>query len=297
MRTDGHKFLYETMKPISRLSGVIVVAYVTAMVSIAASQVVPLPDWAIGPFSRPPNVNPVIKPDPGAEFPCPMRQTTVHWESLHTFNPAAAVHDGKVFLLYRAEDDSGTMEIGMHTSRLGLGTSEDGLNFARDRLRLSIPADDQQKRYEWDGGCEDPRLIASDDGVYVLTYTQWDRKTARLAVATTSDFVHWKKHGPAFAQAYEGRYLNLWSKSGAIVGQVQDGQLTAAKINGKYWMYWGEGEVHLATSTDLLDWYPVETEPGKLLVALPRRPGKFDSDLVEGRSAGGSDRKRHRGVL
>ena len=26
----------------------------------------------------------------------------------------------------------------------------------------------------------------------------------------------------------------------------------------------------------------METEPGKLLVALPRRPGKFDSDLVEG---------------
>ena len=270
------------MKPISRLSGVIVVAYVTAMGSIATSQVVPLPDWAIGPFLRPPNVNPVIKPDPGAEFFCPMRQTTVHWESLHTFNPAAAVHDDKVFLLYRAEDDSGTMEIGMHTSRLGLGTSEDGLNFARESAPVFYPADDQQKRYEWDGGCEDPRLIASDGGVYVLTYTQWDRKTARLAVATTTDFIHWKKHGPAFAQAYEGRYLNLWSKSASIVGQVRDGQLTATKINGKYWMFWGEGEVHLATSTDLLDWYPVETEPGKLLVALPRRPGKFDSDLVEG---------------
>ena len=50
------------------------------------------------------------------------------------------------------------------------------------------------------GGCEDPRLIASDGGGYVLTYTQWDRKTPRLAVATTSDFVHWKKHGPAFAE-------------------------------------------------------------------------------------------------
>ena len=61
-----------------------------------------------------------------------MRQTSVRWESLHTFNPAAAIHDGKVFLLYRAEDDSGTMEIGMHTSRLGLGISDDGLNFTRE---------------------------------------------------------------------------------------------------------------------------------------------------------------------
>ena len=266
----------------SRLSGAIATAYVTAVGSIAAAQVVRLPEWAIGPFSRPLNVNPVIKPDPAAEFLCPMRQTSVHWESLHTFNPAAAVHDGKVFLLYRAEDDSGTMEIGMHTSRLGLGISDDGLSFKRESAPVLYPAVDQQKQYEWDGGCEDPRLIAADNGLYVLTYTQWDRKTARLAVATTSDFIHWQKHGPAFAQAYQGRYLNLWSKSASIVGQVQDGQLTATKINGKYWMFWGEGEVHLATSSDLMDWFPVETEPGKLLVALPRRPGKFDSDLVEG---------------
>lgn len=270
------------MKLMSRLSGAIVAAYVTAVGSIAASPVVRLPAWAIGPFSRPPNVNPLIKPDSNAEFLCPMRQTSVRWESLHTFNPSAAVHDGKVFLLYRAEDDSGTMEIGMHTSRLGLSISNDGLHFTRESAPVFYPSDDPQKRYEWTGGCEDPRLIASDGGGYVLTYTQWDRKTARLAVATTSDFIHWQKHGPAFAVAYQGRYLNLWSKSGAIVGQVRDGQLTAVKINGRYWMYWGEGEVHLATSTDLINWYPVETEPGKLFAALPRRPGKFDSDLVEG---------------
>ena len=150
------------------------------------------------------NVNPVIKPDPDAEFLCPMRQMPVHWEALHTFNPAATVHDGKVFLLYRAEDDSGIMQIGMHTSRLGLGISEDGLNFARQAAPVLYPAEDKQKRYEWSGGCEDPRLIAGDDGNYVLTYTQWDRNTPRLAIATTSDFVHWQKHGPAFAKAYGG---------------------------------------------------------------------------------------------
>jgi beta-1,2-mannosidase len=174
------------------------------------------------------------------------------------------------------------MQIGMHTSRLGLGISEDGLNFTRKAEPVLYPAEDQQKRYEWSGGCEDPRLIAGPDGNYVLTYTQWDRDTPRLAVAITADFVHWQKHGPAFARAYEGRYLDISSKSGAIIGQVQDGQLTAVKINGRYWMYWGEGEVHLATSSDLIDWFPVETAPGKLLVALERRPGKFDSGIAEG---------------
>jgi len=270
------------MRPFFCLRGAMITASVMAIGSIAPSQVVRLPDWAIGPFARPLDVNPLIKPDPDAQFFCPMRQKSVRWESLHTFNPAAAVHDGKVFLLYRAEDDSGVMQIGMHTSRLGLGISEDGLNFARNPAPVLYPAEDQQKHYEWTGGCEDPRLIVNDVGDYVLTYTQWDRQTPRLAVATTSDFFHWQKHGPAFARAYDGRYLNLSCKSGAIIGQVKGGQLTATKINGRYWMYWGEGDVHLATSSDLIEWSPLETAPGELAVALPRRPGKFDSDLVEG---------------
>jgi predicted GH43/DUF377 family glycosyl hydrolase len=270
------------MKPLSRPRGSVIAAFVMTIRPIAASQPIRLPDWAIGPFSRPPDVNPLIKPDPDAQFLCPMRQMSVRWKILHTFNPAAAVYNGKVFLLYRAEDDSGIMKIGMHTSRLGLGISDDGLNFTSKSEPVFYPAEDKQKCYEWSGGCEDPRLIIADNGDHVLTYTQWDRKTPRLAIATTSDFVHWQKHGPAFARAYGGRYLNLVSKSGAIVGRVLGGKMTAVKINRRYWMYWGEGEVHLATSSDLIDWSPIETAPGKLLVVLPRRPGKFDSGLVEG---------------
>ena len=36
-----------------------------------------------------------------------MRKAQVHWEALHTFNPAAIVRNGKVYVLYRAEDDTG----------------------------------------------------------------------------------------------------------------------------------------------------------------------------------------------
>ena len=55
------------------------------------------------------------------------------------------------------------------------------------------------------------------DGRYVLTYTSYDGKTARLCIATSTDLVTWTKHGPAFARAGGGRYRDLWSKSGAIV--------------------------------------------------------------------------------
>lgn len=87
--------------------------------------------WQIGPFTRPSEGNPVISPRPESTFADPVLKAPAHWEALHTFNPAAIVRDNKVYLIYRAEDDSGAMEIGGHTSRLGLAESEDGLHFTR----------------------------------------------------------------------------------------------------------------------------------------------------------------------
>jgi predicted GH43/DUF377 family glycosyl hydrolase len=57
--------------------------------------------------------------------------------------------------------------------------------------------------------------------------------------------------------------------------------LVAARLSGKYWMYWGEIEVRLATSTDLIHWTPVEGSDGKPVVLLAPRPGRFDSALPE----------------
>jgi predicted GH43/DUF377 family glycosyl hydrolase len=233
--------------------------------------------WQLGPFTRPAG-RPVISPDRSVRFDCPMRQKPVAWESTHTFNPSAAVCDGKICLLYRAEDDSGANSIGMHTSRLGLARSDDGIHFERLATPVLYPDNDDQKANEWDGGCEDPRLIAVGDGRFVVTYTQWNHKSTHLAVATSTDLVHWKKHGPMFAGT---KYANLSCKSGAIVGKVVDGQLVATKINGSYWMYWGEGDIHLATSDDLIHWKPRESADGKLFVALNHRKGKFDSALAE----------------
>src|SRR5665647_160535 len=88
----------------------------------------PLPDWALGPFVRPTD-SAVIEPNPNSVFDCPLRQQPVHWEALHAFNPAAVVHDGKICVLYRAEDASGQMGVGLHTSRLGLAESTDGVHF------------------------------------------------------------------------------------------------------------------------------------------------------------------------
>src|SRR5277367_4468871 len=107
--------------------------------------------WVIGPFTRPDTGNPVITPNQASSFDDPIRHTPVHWEALHTFNPAAIVRNGKVYVLYRAEDDSGTMQIGMHTSRLGMAESSDGVRFTRSAEPVFYPAEDAQKEREWPG--------------------------------------------------------------------------------------------------------------------------------------------------
>ena len=55
------------------------------------------------------------------------------------------MRDGKVYVLYRAEDNSGKMQIGMHTSRLGLAESDDGIHFTRQSAPVFFPADDDKK--------------------------------------------------------------------------------------------------------------------------------------------------------
>ncbi len=237
--------------------------------------------WAIGPFTRPASGNPVIAPRPESIFPDPILKKPVHWEALHTFNPAAIARDGNVYVLYRAEDDSGTMAIGGHTSRLGLAESKDGISFVRRADPVFYAADDAQKSREWPGGVEDPRIVEAEDGTYVLTYTQWNRKTYSVGMATSPDLAHWTKHGTAFATAANGKYAELKYKSAGIVTHFDKGRLIAAKINGKYWMYWGEGAIHLATSTDLIHWSPVEDVKGAPVELLGPRPGHFDSTFPE----------------
>jgi len=255
--------------------------FAPALLCAAVLQAQDIEKWEIGPFVRPASGNPVISPRPESTFVDPILKKPVHWEVLHTFNPAAIVRDGKVYVLYRAEDDSGAIEIGGHTSRLGLAESTDGISFARHADPVFYPADDAQQSREWPGGVEDPRIVEAEDGTYVLTYTQWNRKTYSVGIAKSSDLTHWTKGGPAFALAAGGKYTDLKYKSAGIVTRLENGRLIAAKINGQYWMYWGEGAIHLATSSDLVHWSPLEDAKGVPIEVLRPRPGHFDSTFPE----------------
>ena len=237
--------------------------------------------WMFGPFEKPRDVNPVISPSADAQLRSPMNDSVVQWEAYATFNPAAIVRNGRMYMLYRAEDATGVSQLGGHTSRLGLAESSDGLRFTRRPLPVLQPDRDAQARYEWTGGVEDPRLVETEDGRYVLTYTQWNGDVPRLAVATSSDLVRWQKHGPAFAKAGDGKFLRTESKSGAILVRVVGDRLVATKVNGKYWMYYNVPDIQIATSDDLVNWTPLEDANGRALKVLSPRAGYFDSWLVE----------------
>ncbi len=234
-----------------------------------------------GPFEKPRAANPVIAPSPAATLRSPMTDSVVQWEAYATFNPAAVVRNGRVYMLYRAEDATGITQIGGHTSRLGLAESSDGLHFTRRPTPVLQPEHDAQARYEWMGGTEDPRIVETDDGGYVLTYTQWNGDVPRLAVATSTDLLTWRKHGPAFAKAADGKFLRSETKSGAILCRVAGDHLIATKVNGKYWMYYNVPDIQIATSDNLIDWTPLQDADGRALKVLSPRAGYFDSWLVE----------------
>ncbi len=231
--------------------------------------------WTLQPIVKIDDRNPILGPDAKSDFNCPIRNKNVHWEEKDVFNPAAVVKDNEVWLFYRAQDRVGQPS---GTSRIGLAKSRDGLEFRRMPQPVLYPDNDPMKIYEWEGGCEDPRIVRRDDGLYIMTYTAYDGTIARLCVATSTDLLTWKKTGLAFN---DKKYRDLWSKSGAIVSELRKGEIIARKIKGKYWMYWGDTDLFLASSDDGIYWQPLEDKKHTLVAVMQPRANFFDSRLVE----------------
>lgn len=237
------------------------------------------PAWALGPFSPPRRI---LEPRPEVSFRCPVSNQTVAWAAKDLFNPGAVARGGEVCLLVRGEDNLGRYA---GVSRIGLARSPDGVSFELESEPVIAPADDRWQAWEWPGGCEDPRVVEAPGGGYVCAYTAFDGKAAALFIATSPDLRAWTKHGPAFAG---GPYARRPSKSGAIVTELREGALVAVRIEGRYWMYWGEGVIYAATSEDLIRWTPVEMDaaPEHYLTwepaGAPGRAGSWSVDRIAG---------------
>lgn len=203
--------------------------------------------FPLGPFV-PYEGNPILRPKGDS------------WESANLYNPAALVVDDEVVLLYRAHAED-------IVSHIGIARSHDGLHFEREDAPILSPEHDYE-RY----GCEDPRIVFLD-GTYYLTYTGWDRRAAQLCLATSTDLRDWTKHGPLFEDFDTFKTMDprghTWSKAGVIV---------PFRIDGLWWMYFGEGAIYWATSEDLIHWTPGTSDDEPMYSPTP---GSFDADLVE----------------
>lgn len=247
-------------------------------------------DWAFGHFEKADSINPILNPSSKLTFECPISKKEMAWEERNVLNPSAVVKGDSVYMFYRAQDKDGT-------SRIGLAVSSDGLHFTKKPSPVFYPDNDLMKKYEWNyrkfleeepvedcvscyfDGVEDPRIVEASDHSYIMTYTAYDGKTARLSIASSKDLLNWTKHGLVLKGE---EYKDHWSKAGGIIVEMTDGKPLAKKINGKYWMYFGDTNLFLANSDDLINWEICKNDENqKMISVLHPRYGYFDSRLVE----------------
>lgn len=152
------------------------------------------------------------------------------WESEAVFN-CAAIRDADLFhLIYRAMGED-------NISRLGYAVSKNGFNFFRLDKPVFQPENESEKL-----GCEDPRIVKIEDTFY-MNYTAYSKTAVRVALASTKNFIDWKRYG-------------------VIIDDInsKDAALFPEKINGKYVMLHrpmipGEPlQIWIAYSDDLVHW-------------------------------------------
>lgn len=207
-------------------------------------------NWSIGPFKK--FEKPIMEP------------TKEGFDSKNIYNMATIREGDTYYMIYRGEDKDETAAD--CTGRLGLATSKDGINFERESNPILVPDQPYDKH-----GIEDPRLVKIDD-TYVLTYSAYDGKTAKLCLATSKDMRNWEKKGPLFPEfpADADRTAD-WTKSGAILPE----KMKEGPFKDNYIMYFGDTDMWMGYSNDLENWSYVETP-----VIRPRE-GKFDDRIVE----------------
>ena len=179
------------------------------------------------------------------------------------FNPAAAVHNGKVHLLCRAVNLNDKPENqNWSVSTFVWAHSDDGINFELEDKPFLKP--DENSPYK--GGFQDPRLVwIPEEETWVLTYTgaygPGHQGTPAL-IALSKDLENWDFIGEAFP-----------ARAVCIVPK---------KINGKYYAYYGAGNIKISWSYDLKEWH---TDGEDVVVSRIDDESKFDAWLCEGVAA------------
>lgn len=223
--------------------------------------------------------NPILYPNP------------MHiWESFKVYNPGAIYENGEVHLFYRAVGHGEDWY-----SSIGYAYSKDAEHFIREEKPI-LTRDDKISELR---GLEDPRIVKIED-MYFMTYASYDGVDVRLHVATSKDLKSWEKHdnalpnfrfikeGGAFVRFKDGNWITRDIPKGNDE-RAKSGAIFPEKINGKYWMIFGEYQMWLAESDDGIKWKHLK---GPFIKA--RGEGFFDEMFVE---AGSPPIKTEKGWL
>jgi predicted GH43/DUF377 family glycosyl hydrolase len=199
--------------------------------------------WALGPFTKY-HGNPVLLPSPGA------------WDQGRydggVHNGAVIVRGGRFFYIYRGERPRDiTLETEIdYLCDIGIATSEDGIHFTKDTVHSPFFRKGTDRRYSY----EDVNLVEYEGTCY-LYCNQWDwerlddHRVSGTFLATSTDLIHWKKHGIVFPNATRTH------RNGVV---LQDPENRPVRIGGRFVMYINDGLV--AYSDDLLRWESREVE-------------------------------------
>jgi predicted GH43/DUF377 family glycosyl hydrolase len=173
------------------------------------------------------------------------------WESLKVYNPGIILAKGEYHLFYRAMGSN-------LMSSIGYAYSFDGENFIRYDQPLLLPTEKIEQN-----GIEDPRITKLGNG-YFMTYTAYDGICARLCYAVSDDLKSWKKRGEMIpdwngvkAKAFELKHDSARNNKIAKKEWIKSGGIFPDKINGEYWMLFGDSNIWMANSKDGIEWVPV----------------------------------------
>lgn len=184
-------------------------------------------------------------------------QTDLSWANKKVYNAAAVLINNDYHLFFRAIGQD-------YVSRIGHASGKDGANFKVESEPVFMPLEKWEVK-----GCEDPRITKIEEK-YVMAYTAYDGLTARVAMANTVDFVTWSPRIVVFPDWREGRWVDpdqqTWNKAAAVLPE---------KINGKYYLLFGDDNIWQAYSDDLVNWTPI------IQPVLEPREGRFDSSYIE----------------
>ena len=248
------------------------------------------PSWEI-PFADVSNaVMSVMPGESNKTFYDPIMHRQVHWEQ-DVYCPALTIYEGKICGLYRAFGDD-------EEWRLGYAQSDDGLHFERSaQVALYPRPEDEFLGALRTSGLSitygDPHVIADTDGTFYLyfNFLHFGNTTndQQLVVATSRDLRAWQVRGRIFASESPLDRASIPERSpwrlcvATVVSRLEGDRLVAARIRGKYWMYFscyatqGDSAMAMATSDNLVTWKVLRDDQGQLVNALPARPGRFDS--------------------